>query len=62
MVCKFAFPSVESDGMTFRQYAAVAAMQALIAKYEDINSGSVFKDVATWSCEYADALIKELEK
>lgn len=62
MVSKFVFPSVEADGMTFRQYAAVAAMQALIAKHDDPDNENMFEDAIWTSIRYADALIKELEK
>lgn len=59
MVSKFAFPGVESDGMTFRQYAAVAAMQGLLSRVSyDCN----VQDVATDSVVLADALIKEFER
>lgn len=58
-VSKFAFPSVESDGMTFRQYAAVAAMQAYIGR---VTEGSLMDRLAQEAVKQADALIKELER
>ena len=57
--------TVYSEGMTFRQYAAVAAMQGLLAcpHETDIDIGKM-KEIGLpeIAISIADALIKELEK
>ena len=48
-----------AGGMTLRQYAAIKAMQGVIASDTDYTMSS--KSIAIISVEHADALLAELE-
>ena len=62
-----AFPLISSDGMsvnqglTKREYFAGLAMQGILAKKFDSKSEDI-DDTIMSSIEYADALLKALEK
>lgn len=53
---------VSSLGITFRQYAAVSAMQGLQGYMSPDGQTPPADVIATWAVKQADALIDELEK
>jgi hypothetical protein len=55
----------DTPGMTLREYAAIKAMQAIIIKSPFIvepENFEVYEKTAIGAIDYADALLKELEK
>jgi len=56
-----ASPVTHSPGMSLRDYLAAGAMQSLIIQIYNPEYNSV-EDIAKWSYEFADAMIKESQK
>lgn len=48
-------------GMTLRDYFAAKAMQALMSTYEESTKVRTW-DIAKWSYQQADAMLKQREK
>jgi hypothetical protein len=59
---KYAFPNVQDgdrwDGMTLRQYAAIKAMQGILASSQVWVSPHDFDEIAKRSWGMADSLLK----
>ena len=51
---------LDSKGLTKREHFASMAMQGLLSKFGDLTHNP--KDIANYAVDYADELLKELEK
>ena len=55
-------PLFAPTGLSKREYAAIMAMQGLLAGYGGRNKDPKTNDIVEYSVKYADALFTELDK
>jgi hypothetical protein len=60
--CNGVLPSGHSEGMTLRDYFADKAMQAMLNKDPDYHQRYEFIDLADFSYQCADAMLKAREE